>query len=117
MKKNLGLVMLLLLSVTASPVFAGRDYDRGSQGSINRMPAGPVDHGTPQSPKDDQNTKDSEILLKSCDRYIERIYQRIQRLQMEIRDKHVSASVLDELKKLEQALKEANDIARSLQIM
>lgn len=109
--------MFLLLPVTASPVFAVSDFDRGSQGSLNRMPSGAVDHGASQDPKDDQNTKDSEILLNNCDRYIQRIYQRIQRLQMEIRNKHVSASVRDEIKKLEQALNEANNIARSLQLM
>jgi len=36
---------------------------------------------------------------------------------MEIKDKHVGTSVLEEIKKLENSLKEANDIAKSLQLM
>jgi hypothetical protein len=118
MQNKLAVIVLLLMSVTASPVFAGRDNDHGSQGSMDHGPSkGFKDQGTSQGPKDDQNAKDSEILLKSCNLYIDRIYQRIQRLQMEIKDKHVSTSVRDELKKLDQSLKEANDIARSLQLM
>ena len=110
--------LLLLMSVAASPVFAGHDYDHGSQGSFGHGDSkGSTDHMASKDPKDDQNAKDSEILLKSCDQYVDRIYQRIQRLQMEIKDKHVGTSVLDEIKKLEQSLKEANDIAKALQLM
>lgn len=107
MKNKLALFMALLMSVAASPVFAGHDH--GSQGSVDR--------GASQSPKNDQHAKDSEILLNSCAEYVGRIHQRVQKLQMEIKEKHVSTSVNDELKKLEQSLKEANDIVRSLQIM
>src|ERR1035438_4381192 len=110
--------LLLLMSVTASPVFAAHDYDHGSQGSFDHGDSkGSTDHAASKDPKDDQNAKDSEILLKSCDQYVDRIYQRIHRLQMEIKDKHVGTSVLDEIKKLEQSLKEANDIVKSLQLM
>ena len=107
MKKKLVLFMVLLLSVAASPVFAAHDH--GSQGSM--------DHGASQGSMDDQNAKESEILINNCAQYVGRIHQRIQKLQTEIKGKHVGTSVRDELKKLEQNLKEANDTVRSLQIM
>ena len=107
MEKKLVLLMVLLLSVAASPVFAGHDH--GSHESM--------DHGASQGPMDDQNAKESEILINNCAQYVGRIHQRIQKLQTEIKGKHVGASVRDELKKLEQNLKEANDTVRSLQIM
>ena len=107
MMKKLVFFVLLSMFVTTSPVFAGHDH--GSQGSM--------DHGASHGPMDDQNTKDSEMLLNSCAQYVGRIHQRIQKLQMETKGKRVGTFVRDELKKLEQNLKEANEIARSLQIM
>ena len=103
MKKNLALFMFLSISVAASPVFAAREH-------------GSMDHGASQGPTDDQNAKENEVLLVNCAKYVERIHRNIQRLQVEIKEKHAGTSVRDELKKLEQNLKEANDIARSLQI-
>lgn len=106
MKKMLVLFMTLSMSVAASSVFA---HDHGSHESM--------DHGASQSPTDDQNAKENEMLLNDCAKYLGRIHQSIQRLQAEIRGKQVGTSVRDELKKLEQNLKEANAIARSLQII
>ncbi len=107
MKKKLALIMLLSMTVAASPVFA--EHDHGSQGSM--------DHGTSQGPTDDQNTKESEMLMNNCVQYLDRIHQHIRRLQEEIKGKHAGASTRDELKKLEQNLKDANEIARSLHIL
>src|ERR1035437_1272775 len=82
--------LLLLMSVVVSPAFASHDYDHGSQGTLGHGDSkGSTDHAASKDPKDDQNAKDSEIILKSCNQYVDRIYQRIQRLQMEIKDKHV----------------------------
>lgn len=106
MKKTLVLFIVLSMSVTVSPVFA---HDHGSHESM--------DHGAPQAPVEDPNAKESELIINKCDQYIGQLHQRIQTLQMEIKGKHVTTSVRDELKKLEQNLKEANVVARSLQIM
>ena len=107
MKKMLGLIMVLSMFVAASPAFAGHDH--GSQG--------PTDHGTSQGPTDDQNAKDSEVLINNCAQYVDHIQQHVRRLQAQIKAKRVGTSVRDEIKKLEENLKEANDNARSLQIM
>ncbi|HLO26058.1 MAG TPA: hypothetical protein VK187_08085 [Geobacteraceae bacterium] len=107
MKKKLLLFSVLSMSVAASPVLAAHDH--GSHDSM--------DHGASQGPTDDQNVKESEMLLNDCAKYVGRIHQSIQRLQAETRGKQVGTSVRDELKKLEQNLKEANAIARSLQII
>ena len=107
MNKTLALFMVLSMSVVASPVFAQGGH--GSHGS--------TEHGTPQAPKDDQNAEETKILLSKCAQYVGRIQQRIQKLQMEIEGVKVGATVRDELKELEQILKEANVITRSLQIL
>jgi len=53
----------------------------------------------------------------NCAQYVDRIEQHIRRLQAQIKDIRMGASVHDEIKKLEEHLKEANDNVRSLQIM
>lgn len=100
--------MVLLMYVVVSPVYAGHDHG-GSQGSQSQ--------GSSQTPADAQNAKESETLLNNCAQYVDRIEQHIRRLQAQIKDRRVGASVHDEIKKLEEHLKEANDNARSLQIM
>lgn len=110
MNKMLALFMVLSMSVAASPVFAqGGHGSHGSHGS--------AEDGTPQAPKEDQNAEETKILLSKCAQYVGRIQQRIQKLQMETAGVKVGATVRDELKELEQILKEANDIVRSLQIL
>ena len=107
MKKKIMFFVALSMLAAASPVLAAHNH--GAQA--------PMDHGAPQAPVDDQNAKESEILISNCVKYISQIHQRVQKLQADIKEKHVGASVRDELKKLEQNLKEADVIARSLQIM
>lgn len=99
--------MFLSMSVAAPPVFAGHDH--GPQGSTN--------DGASQGHMDDQNAKESEVLINNCVQYIERIQQHVRRLQTQIKGKRVGTSGRDEIKKLEENLKEASDSARSLQIM
>lgn len=107
MLKKLMLFMFLSMSVAASPVFAGHDH--GPQGSTN--------DGASQGQMDDQNAKESEVLINNCVQYVERIQQHVRRLQTQIKGKRVGTSGRDEIKKLEENLKEASDSARSLQIM
>jgi len=108
MKKILSIALALSMYVVISPVYAGHDHG-GSQGSQSQ--------GTSQTPVDAQNAKESETLLNNCAQYVDRIEQHIRRLQAQIKDRRVGASVHDEIKKLEEHLKDANDNARSLQIM
>lgn len=105
MNKKLALFIALSIPLAASPVFAGH----GSHGSTEPR--------TSQAPMDDQSSKDNEVLINNCAQYAGRIQQRIGKLQADIKGAHVGNSVHDELKKLEQNLKEANDIVRSLQIL
>ena len=107
MLKKLMLFMFLSISVLASPVYAGHDH--GPQGSTN--------DGASQGQVNDQNAKESEVLINNCVQYVERIQQHVRRLQTQIKGKRVGTSVRDEIKKLEEKLKEASDSARSLQIM
>jgi len=108
MKKILSIALALSMYVVISPVYAGHDHG-GSQGSQSQ--------GTSQTPVDTQNAKESETLLNNCAHYVDRIEQHIRRLQAQTKDRRVGASVHDEIKKLEEHLKDANDNARSLQIM
>ena len=107
MKKMLGLIMGLSMFVAATPVFA--EHDHGSHDSTN--------HGDSQGQMDDQNAKESEVLINNCVQYVERLQQHVRRLQTQIKGKRVGTSGRDEIKKLEENLKEASDRARSLQIM
>ena len=95
--------MVLIMSFTVSPAFAKDAYES-------------LDFGGPKGSTDDQNKKESEMLINNCAKYVDRIHQRIQILQTEIKQKHVGTSVRDELKKLEQNLQEAYYIARALEI-
>lgn len=105
MKKQIMFFIALSMLAVGSPVLA---HDHGSM---------PMGQGAPQAPVDDQNAKESELIINKCEQYIGHLHQRIQTLQMEIKEKHMTTSVRDEFKKLEHNLKEADDIARSLQIM
>jgi hypothetical protein len=98
--------MALMMFVAASPVFAAHDH--GSHDSM--------DHGASQGSKDDQSAKEDKMLINSCAQQIARLQERIYKLQAEMAGKNAGTAVRDELKKLEQKLKEANDIARPLQI-
>lgn len=106
MKKMLGLIMMLSMFVAASTAFAGHEGHESH-----------TDHGPSQGPADAHNVNESEILLNNCAQYVERIQQHVWRLQAQTKEKRVGTSVYDEIKKLEESLKEANDNARSLQIM
>lgn len=110
MNRNLAFFMILSMSVAASQVFAAGGH--GSHGS-----RGSAEHAGSQAPKEDPSAKESETLINNCAQHVGRIEQRIQKLQRDMKGRHVATPVLDELKKLEQSLKEANEIVRSLQIL
>jgi hypothetical protein len=107
-KKFLLLTTVLLFAAT-SPVFA-RDY--GSHNSLG--------HGDSQGSKEEQSGKESEKeaerLLNSCAQQVASIERHLNKLQAEMSGKHAGTSVRDELKKLEQKLREANEIVRPLHV-
>lgn len=106
MKLTLTLVVLAM-SVAVSPVFA-----QGGHGSHGSM-----EHSSSQAPRNDQDAEETKKILNKCAEYVSRIEQRIQKLQMETSRGNVGSTVRDELKKVEENLKEANDTVRSLQIL
>ncbi|HEX9022977.1 MAG TPA: hypothetical protein VF799_03965 [Geobacteraceae bacterium] len=105
--KRLLIFFSILTVITASPVFA---HDHG--GSHESM-----DHGAMKDPADDQNAKECAAVIGKCAQQVASIQRRILTLQAEIAIKHVGVSVREELKRLEQQLKEANETVRALQIM
>jgi peptidoglycan hydrolase CwlO-like protein len=92
--------------VAASPAFAVHDH--GPQNSAGQ--------GASKGSMEDQSAKEAEKLLNSCAQQVASIQKRINKLQAETAGRRVGASVRDELKKLEQKLKEANEIVKPLQI-
>ncbi len=105
MKKRLLLLISVSMLAAAAPVFA---HDHGSRGSM--------DHGDSPNAKDDQGAKVAETLLSSCAQQVASLQRRINRLQADMAGRNPGSSVLGELKQLEQKLKEANEIARPLQL-
>jgi len=99
--------MALSTYAVVYPAYA--EHDHGSQGTPSQE--------TTKASVDSQNVKESENLLNNCAQYVVRIEQHIRRLQAQMKDKRVGTSVHNEIKKLEEHLKEANDNVRSLQIM
>lgn len=106
-KKYLVYLLAASMFVTTSPAFAGHDHGGGQ--NSGGQPSAP-------SPADQQATKTSEQLLKNCTQHVDTIQRHIDRLQAKIAEKRVVSSVNGELEALEQKLKEAKEIVRSLQI-
>ncbi len=104
MKKLLIFIVIATL-VATSPVLA---HDHGSHDTM--------DHGATQGQVDEQGAKEGAMLINSCAQQIVSLQRRINKLQAEMTEKRAGTSVRDELKKLEQKLKEANEIARPLQV-
>ncbi len=73
-----------------------------------------MDHGASQA--SGQSAKEAETLLNSCAQQVESLQRRINRLQADMAGRNPGSSVRDELRKLEEKLKEANEIARPLQL-
>lgn len=103
--KKLLLFVALSLFLAASTAYA---HDHSSHDSM--------DHGASHGSTDEQSAKEGDMLLNSCAQQVVSLQRRINKLQAEMAGKQAGTSVRDELKRLEQKLKEANEIARPLQI-
>lgn len=77
--------------------------------------AGSQNNGSHDSLKQQQSAKETEVLLDSCARKAESVQRRIDSLRSGSRHKDIGPMV-EELKKLEQKLKDADEIARPLRL-
>ena len=99
MKRKLAILMALSLFATAAPVLA----EGGHQ------------HGASHQAMDEQCTKECAMLLKNCAQEVDSLQDRIRKLQVEINEKGANTHTLEELKILNEKLKEANDLLNNLQ--
>ena len=109
MKKKVLLFAGISLILAASPVFA---FDHES-----------IEHGSSLGSTADQNAqgkesaKEVDAILNSCSQQMNSIHRNIARLQGEMVENHaVANSIIEELKKLEEKLKEGNQIVRPLHL-
>ncbi|RNC69328.1 MAG: hypothetical protein ED859_07540 [Desulfuromonadales bacterium] len=77
------------------------------------MPALAVEHGAAHKQMDEKCAKECEMLLRNCSQEADSLQQKIARLKGEI-SKGTKVYTIDELKKLEMKLKEANLIMKDL---
>lgn len=103
MQRPLFSFLTVTILTTASPAFAAHDHG----GSHHEAAQPPVQH--------EQSSKETEALLESCARKSAAIQRRINNLRDGLGRKDRTA-VVEELKKLEQKLKEADEIVRPLQV-
>lgn len=80
---------------------------------FSAMPALAAQHGTTHKQMDEKCVKECEMLLKNCAQETDSLQQKIARLNKEIA-KGTTVYSVDELKKLESKLKEANLILKNL---
>ncbi|OGU06714.1 MAG: hypothetical protein A2075_04755 [Geobacteraceae bacterium GWC2_58_44] len=99
MKKKLVILMAMSLFAVAAPVLA------------EEMPQ----HGASHQTMDEQCAKECAMLLKNCAQEVDSIQDRIKKLQVAINEKGANTYTREELKILNQKLKEANDTLRELQ--
>ena len=99
MKKILVILMALSLFATAAPVLA----EEGHQ------------HGASHQAMDEQCTKECAMLLKNCAQEVDSLQDKIRKLQVEINQKGANTYTLEELKILNNKLKESNDMLKNLQ--
>lgn len=101
------MLSVLAIALLASPAFA--EHDDPDLRSMQPQQA-------PQGQTDEQQAKETQKLLESCMQQIAKLHRRIGNLQDDLAGKRAAPSVREELKKVEQALKEANQTLRALQI-
>ncbi len=99
------LMFTATLFVMASSVYA-HDHETGR----DLLPGGSAPAAS------DKSSKDAEALLSSCSRQANNLQWRINKLQADMAEKHASPPDREELKKLEQKLKEANEIVKYLKV-
>lgn len=78
------------------------------------LPVFAAEHGTAHK-QGEQCQKDCEMLLKNCAQEVSSIQERINKIQTAIKEKGATEYTRDELRKLDQKLKEANETLRVLQ--
>lgn len=98
MKKQLAILMTLSLFAVAAPVLAEEGHP----------------HGASHQAMDEQCTKECAMLLKNCAQEVDSLQDKIRKLQVEINEKGANTHTLDELKILNEKLKEANDLLNNL---
>jgi len=109
MKKKLCALVGVSLIIAASPVLAF-DHESVEQNSSWGSTA-------QQQEQHQEGIRAAEQVLANCSQQMTGLHRQITRLQGQIAESRtLSKSVLDELKSLEQKLKEANQIVRPLQI-
>ena len=112
MKKYLVNLLIILPVFATSPAFAGHDHG-GGQGGSHDGSGHPASH----SQANEQASKTADQLLKECSQHLDSIQRQIGRLQSQMVDgKAATSAINNELEQLEQHLKEAKDLARSLRV-
>ena len=113
MKKYLVKLLIILPVFATSPAFAGHDHG-GGQGGGSHDASG---HSASLGQANEQASKTADQLLKECSQHIDSIQRQIGRLQSQmVEGKAATSAINNELEQLEQHLKEAKDLARSLRV-
>lgn len=111
MKNYLVLLLFTMGMSFAVPVFAGHDHGGGG-GSHDSS-----GHASAPSRGNEQASQTADQILKECSQHMDSIQRHIGRLQAQLVDgKAATSSINDDLDRLQQHLKEAKDIARSLRV-
>ena len=109
--KNAFVYLFIIISMIslALPAYAGHDHGGGSHESMG--------HSSSQSQIKEQATMASDKILKECFQHLDSIQRHIGRLQGQlVEGKAATSSINDELERLEQHLREAKDITKSLRV-
>ena len=99
MKRKLIILLAVSLFAVAAPALA----EEGGQ------------HGASHQTMDEQCAKECEMLLRNCTQEVDSIQDRIKKLQVAINEKGADTYTREELKILNQKLKEADETLRVLQ--
>lgn len=98
MKREMITLMATALFATAAPVMAHEGYNHGASHQLS----------------DAECARECDLLLKSCAQEVDSIQERIKKLQTAIKEKGASVYTVEELKVLNQKLKEADERLRAL---
>jgi hypothetical protein len=98
MKRKLVVLLALSLFAVAAPALA----EEGQ-------------HGAAHQAMDEQCAKECAMLLRNCAQEVDTIQERIKKLQVAINERGANSYTQEELKVLNQKLKEANEALRVLQ--
>jgi len=111
-------LVLLLISVGISfalPAFAGHDH--GGGGGFGNGSHDSSGHGSSPNHANEQASQAADQILKECSQHLDSIQRQIGRLQAQLVDgKAATSTINNDLDRLQQHLKEAKDIARSLRV-